>query len=321
MDKPYQLKYIKYKNKYLNLCKDILTKYKTENYKNQIGGAPPINILFACTSFKADSSRMPTLNLYFDLINETIIKYIPDADKNEKIATSVTLDHSTKINQENSLVKKMIKNNYKLIEPFEMPLIEYINKLVKQPDAYIDVLVLSECDDFVSAFIDNHILSTYKRSFKIEKQDYKEQFESFKDNLFKVYNLLNGYIINIYNNMGKFAYIETSIAGFGYGYIVLHYMCCKLFNKLFNCIEDEEGVYVKIPGITKQQYDIFYDEIYQHTMTEFLKIVYDKTMSTEIKLNKILETFLPIKHFKHDSPSIEWLASIKINQLLEPYEK
>lgn len=323
MDKNYQIKYFKYKTKYLNLCKNILTNSKHENNNNklnfnQIGGAN-INILFSCTSFN-DAS---TLDQHFNLINDKINELRPSDSKK---AICITLDDTTKIPITSPLVQRMIENDYNpSLELIKEPLMTYITELMPK-ETSIDVLVLAQCDDFVKVFINEcfttNIVSHFRRmNIHInEVVDFSKEFEIFKNNLFIIYNSLNqyGYIINIYYDESIFTNIENSLPSFSYIYILLHKMCCELFNKLFIKIENEIGIYSKNISITEPEYINFYDEIKKRNISEFFKIFANikdtKEDTEEVKYNKICEQFIP-----NYISGKDLLGEAKIKQIVKFY--
>jgi hypothetical protein len=331
MNENYQLKYIKYKTKYFNLCKDILnnSKHKTENYYNnklnfnQIGGAN-INILFSCTAFNNAS----TLDTYFNLINDKINKFIPSGSI--KTAISVSL-YPSKIYEGSELVKKMKANHYNLKEPIENSLMDFI-KLTIEP---IDILVLSQCDDFVTVFMNNDFRKNIILSLKSMKDggelvDFKKHFTVFKDNLLKVYNSLNGYIINIYYNQDIFTNVENSIAPVSILYILLHRMCCELFNILF-IKEAEAGVYSKNTSIItytdpdthiKTEYEKACDEIYERNKLSFFEIITNKDTDEEKKYTQIIENYIPrySNIMNEDSQGIVKIKQM-VNFYLEKFKK
>jgi hypothetical protein len=314
MNENYQLKYIKYKTKYLNLCKDILTnsKHKTENdYNNQIGSGDNINILFSCTTLNERS----TLYKHFELINNKINEFINpkfinpllEAD-DKKTALCVALD-SSYIDENSPLVINMKANGYTLVPPIELSLMDYITTIEES----INILVLSQCDDFVTVFMNKdfiikNIISRLKNMTSDTIVDFRVEFEIFKDNLFRLYNSLNsfnGYIINIYYNDNIFTNIENSISLVSYLYILLHKMCCELFNTLFTFIE--VGVYKKKEHITLDIYNRFYDEIYRINTSTFFGIINNKDTNEE-KQQQIFDNFVPDKSISLGEKHIENLV-------------
>jgi hypothetical protein len=271
------------KNKYLDLQKKIY------NF-NQFGGAAK-NIIFGCTNLNKDS----TYYEHFDLINDTINKLIPK----EEIKQPYFVRTGMYGKPEEELLSKMKENNYIITEKLinDKCIIDYINSEFISKGTTIDVLVLAQCNDFLSTFLpDPDTYNRYNiRYYKTPRIiDYKDLFDLLKVNLLSVYKSVD-YIINIYYNLlngqnnGLKQNIEYNFALVTSGYLLIHHIFCEIFYKLFELIE--EGVYRKKPGITDADYNRICDEIYRNNIDKCFAIIKNKELTIDKKKEEIINNF------------------------------
>jgi hypothetical protein len=283
MDTNYKLKYLKYKNKYINLQKNISSF-------NLFGGANK-HIIFGCTYIN-DSS---TYDTKFDLINDTINKLIPIHEIKQPHFITTQIYGPPK----QELITKMNENNYIITENSETfnktSIIDYINSEFVLKEKNIDVLVLTQCNDFLSSFLQNpdtyyNYMARYKDLSKL--MDYKELFDLLKINLLNVYKSVE-FIINIYydkdSNVIK-QNIEYTISVATSSFILLHHIFCEIFYKLFELIE--QGVYRKQIGITDADYNRICDEIYKRNIDECFEIIKDRNINIAEKNAAIVNKFI-----------------------------
>jgi hypothetical protein len=274
----YELKYIKYKNKYYSLKNKFLMK----KLNNQIGGANRI-IVFACTSLKPGT----TFDRYFDLLISTINKYIPI----ENIKDTYFIDTAINTTYKQELIQKMTKHNYNIenIKNEKQILIEYIKENFLQQNIKIDVLVLSECNDFISSFTTAAFFVKYYNFFKKNRDKDKELFDIVKANLYLLYDSVNGYIINIYYNKGGFTNIVFFMSPVTISYLLLHFIFCNIFNQLFAIIE--EGIYKKNDGISQKDYDGICEYEFNRAADAYYRILDDPDIPVEEKRINISRLF------------------------------
>ncbi len=278
----YELKYLKYKNKYFNLR----IKYLSEHSNNQNGGANRI-IIFGCTSINDGS----TLDKNFDLINNAINKLISVSD----IKYPYFLIKSfNKIENKPELVAKLIQNNYIVSEDNikNTEIMQFINEEFIAKNKTIDVLILAECNYLLATITSTEFTIKYLT----RKGEYKNMFDIAKPNLYNMYKAVDGYIINIYHYKSGFINVEDFISQLAINYILLHNIFYKIFNRLFTRIED--GVYRKNPGITEEDYNIISNKEYDINLELFLNIM-NSTESKEYKIEMIIKNFLPESYIRY----------------------
>lgn len=233
----------KNKNQHKKRKNISIKKYK----KKLIGGAND-DVIFACTTLNTNS----TISKNFKIINNTIRKYIPK-NKINPVFIFKQPPHGGKtefINDEDT-VRLLNTNGYNMsgTTNIEDNFIDYIEKT---KDRSIKMIVLSQCSDLLSTLINE----TYNIG-----DGGVSPYKYIKDKLFLLYTKLNSdsdsYLINFY--YGNTNNAELKNIEYFYSFLTLtHYLplflyCILLIKILFKYIE--EGVYTKINGITKQNYE------------------------------------------------------------------
>lgn len=295
----YELKYLKYKKKYLAL-QDILTYSMNYNFSkekleqsnknkylslrdkylnNQIGGAER-TIIFACTTMIENS----TLDKNFDLINNAINNLIPIHDIKHPyfIINSVNTSSIPKPD----LVSKLVANNYRVTSNStkNKQIMPFINEEFVEKNNTFDILVLTGCNDLLSTIT----LSNFTLYRTI---DHNRIFALVKPNLYNLYKAVNMYVINVYHSRTGFINVEDFMAPISIDNILSHNICFKIFNRLFTRIED--GIYRKTPGITEEEYNRISTEEYQRNVDIYQNIINDESIPTERKKDLIFDNFIP----------------------------
>lgn len=272
-------KYLKYKNKYKILQKQI--------------GESPRNIIFACTTLSKES----TLNKNFDMINNTIKKIPcelnPCGEKNAHFVYKLpeyTIQEELFTN--NYLEHQLIENNYTIQKDndkyvFNLNLVMFINSV---PNTKFNIIISAQCNDFVSIFTGDRSDTENKLLFH----------ELVSNNLKKLYDCLSddGVIINYYYDnddntskcIPKDFYRSKSFVTYGYFdvHIILYKCICKIFTKIYFEDVNVEYIYKKKPGYTDHILSI-YDAIKQSTDDEIKLIVHGKDINESI--NAISEKY------------------------------
>jgi len=274
-------KYLSLRDKYLNIFSLSSTLNKKKylmNSNNQIGGAER-TIIFACTTMIENS----TFDTHFDLINNAINKLIPIHDI--KHAHFVIV--SSKISPPKpELVSKLVANNYIVTtnSTQNKQIMPFINEEFIAKNNTFDILVLTGCNDLLSTItLTNFVIN--------RRIDHNQIFALVKPNLYNLYKSVNMYIINVYHSRSGFINVEDFLAPISIQNILSHNICFKIFNRLFTRIED--GIYRKNQGITEEEYNRISTEEFHRNVDLYQGIINDESIPNERKKDLIFENFIP----------------------------
>jgi hypothetical protein len=263
-------KYLKYKNKYMNL-------------KKLYGGFDEKNIIFSCTTLDETSTLSVNFNTINDLINRLIGEKIK---KNTYLLYKTQLFVSDEHLRSQYLKEVMETNNYNIMTNLvvNINLLDFINL---SKDIKFDIIVMTQCNETVSMILGDDWRIHYN----------KFVWELINHNLFSLYETLNdtGYIINI--GYDKAGINDIILENFSNSYSSLISVVLPLFmyiNELINIlfIKVDTGIYQKNIGIIKSEYLLLCDML-KEKLIKHIKSIIEANSSQPIIYTEIYKQIYP----------------------------
>ena len=292
-----------------------------KKYKKYLIGGTNDDVIFACTTLNKGS----TLSNNFEIINNTIRKYIPkNTIRPVFIFKQPPLGGKTEFINDEYTVQLLKTNDYNMsVNTNTNTNIEdnFIDYIENTKDSSIKMIVFSQCSELITSLINE--------TYKLGDGDVTP-YEYIRYKVFLLYTKLNSdsdsYLINFY--YGNTNNAELKNIEYFYSFLTLtHYLplflyCILLIKILFTNIE--EGVYKKINGITKQNYETQSNleeaKIKMELQKMFNKHERDDSITPGVFQTYLFSIYKNLYDIKFDTNFIKFMPKtiniIKIKQLL-----